>query len=399
MKKVFIGVLAALMLFAFVACDNQAAGSAAAVTIYSEDCPVYVAGQKANLADWTIKGVDVYGNIVSVSASDLKIADAVLANGQTTVKATTPWGMEATLDVKVLPVTAIEVDAEEAKDEYFATVGSNVADEFKKIDSTGVVVTATYTDEDGVSQELVVDNSLCDFSIADWGTADDDAVVTVTYAGETDTYSVVLKANYVTRIEVEVDSEYSPIASSSTVLDTTMFKTYGIYENGQREVLVADDDVNYSIQTDYAVADKTYGDASDIEFTEAKTYTVYAAYVGDDNAEGINRYANGTVKVIEDYLKALEVTVASFNVGTTFDYETTYPTEVTVNAVYAGSTSPIKLSPKADYTMTPLKKVASDGLKEGDRLTFTITPTANGQAKGLDPVSFQVVIGTAYSSN
>ena len=398
MKKVFIGVLAALMLFAFVACDNQATGSAAAVTIYSEDCPVYVAGQKANLADWTIKGVDVYGNIVSVSASDLKIADAVLANGQTTVKATTPWGIEATLDVKVLPVTAIEVDAEEAKDEYIATVGSTVADEFKKIDSTDVVVTATYTDEDGVSQELVVDNALCDFAIADWSKAGD-TVVTVTYASKTDTYPVVLKSNYVTRIEVEVDSEYSPIASSSTVLDTTMFKTYGIYENGQREVLVADTDVNYSIQTDYAVADKTYGASSGIKFTEAKTYTVYAAYVGDENAEGINRYANGTVTVIEDYLKALEVTVSSFTVNPTFDYETTYPSEIVVKAVYAGSTSPITLSAKTDYTMTPLKKVAADGLKTGDRLTFTISPTANGQAKGLDPVSFQVVIGTAYSSN
>ena len=396
MKKVFIGVLAALMLFAFVACDNQAAGTGAALRIYSEDCPVYVEGQKVNLADWTIKGVDVYGNIVSVSAPDLIVADTALTDGQKTVQVSTPWGASGTLDVKVLPVTKIAVEAEGAKDEYFITVGTNPADRFMAIDSTGVVVTATYTDEDGVSQELVVDNSLCDFKITDWTAVDPDASVTVSYGGESASYPVALVANGVKEIEIEVAEDYEPIAASNTTLDTSKFVVYGIYENGERLALTADTDVRYSIDTIATVDKKTYDTASKIDFSVAGSYTVYVKYVGANRAEGMDKYANESVSVVEDSLSNLKVAINALNVPATYDYTTNYPTEITVVAEYKGSTSDVSLAAKTDYVLSPLKY--TEGLETGDTVIFTITPVAGGKAAGLDPVSFRVTIGTALTT-
>ena len=65
-RKVFTGVLAALMLFAFVACDNSGTPATVSYVEATTDV-VYIAGETPNPADWTFTGYSVDG------ASSVKI--------------------------------------------------------------------------------------------------------------------------------------------------------------------------------------------------------------------------------------------------------------------------------------------------------------------------------------
>ena len=90
MKKVFIGVLAALMLFAFVACDNSGSNANPAYITYVEATlnsgVVYVEGEKVDSADFTFKGYDVLGNEIATIPSERFTADTPLVAGKNDVK-------------------------------------------------------------------------------------------------------------------------------------------------------------------------------------------------------------------------------------------------------------------------------------------------------------------------
>ena len=418
MKKFMILLLAIGMLFSFAACSNESdttVSGGLAQKIYSDDTPVIVEGEKVDLSMWTLKGLDSFNNPVAIDASEVTITDgdkAIVLDSNDGVEkvetkdvaVTTSWGATGTLKVVVLPVTEIEVDAENAATtEYFAVIGTaeNVDKAYKNglIDKTGVKVTATYIDQDGKEQEKVVDNALVDFSISntDWE-GGNDKTVTISYAGETDatTFKVDIVTNRVETLTVEVAADYKPIASASTALDTNKFVVYGTYQNGQKVALT--NNVTYCLDTAYndQPASKDYKAASAILFSEAGPKTVYVKYAGAMVENG-NRYTSGSVTAVADALKGLVVKVNALTLKADYDYSETYPTEVSVEAEYNGTTPAIALVAKTDWTLSPL--TAKEGLEAGDLVTFTITPTSTGKAAGLDPVTFQVAVGTEYSQN
>ena len=77
-KKVFIGVLTALMLFAFVACDNSSVGQDSmgmmVVSIETESVPAVVQGQKVSLSNYEVVATRYNGDTFIVPESDLKFA-------------------------------------------------------------------------------------------------------------------------------------------------------------------------------------------------------------------------------------------------------------------------------------------------------------------------------------
>ncbi len=384
MKKIMIALLAIAVLFGFAACDNSNSGAAEslAMRIYSDDCPVVVEGEKVTLADWTLKAVDGRGNPVSVDVADVTLAVggksvdsiAVVTDEAEaaieTVSVSTPWGGTGSLNVKVLPVSAITVDASEAVyTEYNAVISTDPkADDYKKINPEGVVVTATYTDEDGVAQKKTVDNSLVKFELntaAEWNSATPDAKVKVTYAGQSNStdFIVDIIENKVVSLDVEVAAGYELIADGTATLDTSKFKVYGTYQNKQRVEMKS---ITYSSETTYNedVAKKNYGLATAIKFaagTEAGTKTIYVKYDGNV-AENGSRYANGSISVVADSLKGLRVTVTNLTLADDYDYsgDKAYPTQIKVEALYKGATKAITLDAKTGYTLSPL--TAREGL-------------------------------------
>ena len=422
MKKVMIAVLAIAMLFGFAACTNETdsnVSAGVASKIYSDDTPVIVAGEKVDLSMWALKALDTFGNPTSINASDVTIAESdVKPSNDTTAAATTKvtvntsWGATGELNVIVLPVTEIAVDAKEAATtEYFAVIGTaaNVDKAYKNslIDKTGVKVTATYIDQDGKEQEKVVDNTLVEFSIADndW-VKGADKTVTVTYAKKTGTYTVDMIENKVASLSIEVAADYQPIASASTALDTDEFVVYGTYQNGQKVALTADTQVTYSIQSEYEAARKTYGASSTILFAESGSKTVYVKAADGLMVEGGNRYANASVTVVADALKEIVVEVsesAKLTVAADYDWAETYPTQIAVYTMSNGGTKSSALTPKTDYTLSPIDAEAASAqvghtLEKGDTLTITVTPTENGAAKGLAAKTITVIVGTEFSN-
>ena len=73
MKKVFIGVLAALMLFAFVACDNSSSSGLdqVVVSISVSGTPTYFAGETADIEDYTVTATTLGGSTFTVEEADL----------------------------------------------------------------------------------------------------------------------------------------------------------------------------------------------------------------------------------------------------------------------------------------------------------------------------------------
>ena len=404
-KRVFIGVLAALMLFAFVACDNSVdpSQSGVAVKLYSEDCPVYFVGQEINLSDWTVNGINAYGNVVSVDTSDLVLAgDKKVAEDQTEVKVETAWGASGTLSIKTIKVDSISVDATNAPEvTYYATSDKDYQ---KAIDSTGVVVKATYTDTDGVKHtDETIDNSLVSFTLADWATPSETAAVTVAFGGASDanTFKVKLSKNLVESIEISA-AEYEPIvpnAAKTVALDTAKFKVYGNYINGEKLVLTPNTDVQYSLDSTNTNDKKTYVNSSSIAFTEAKNYTVYVKYVGDDRAENINKYAFANVTAKADSLVDISVAFNNFTVAADFDYSTEekyadIDSKITVKGVYASKEETSALTAWEDYRITPEKPVSS--LEKGDLVTLTIVP--RGDYSSLPSYKFVATIGEALGA-
>ena len=73
MKKVFIGVLAALMLFAFVACDNSTPVNGMVYSLEATQNAVYVDGETPTAAGFSFTGYTNMGATMSVDAADVKL--------------------------------------------------------------------------------------------------------------------------------------------------------------------------------------------------------------------------------------------------------------------------------------------------------------------------------------
>ena len=87
-KSILIGVLAALMLFAFTACDNTATTGfdQAVISITAEGTPEYFVGDEVSLSDYTVTATRFNGETFTVDTEDLKLDAKALALVETTGK-------------------------------------------------------------------------------------------------------------------------------------------------------------------------------------------------------------------------------------------------------------------------------------------------------------------------
>ena len=70
-KSILIGALAALMLFAFVACDNGATGLVYRVEAVQNE--VYVTGETPKAEGFSFTGYTTSGDVVSINPADVDI--------------------------------------------------------------------------------------------------------------------------------------------------------------------------------------------------------------------------------------------------------------------------------------------------------------------------------------
>ena len=169
-KGILIGVLAALMLFAFTACEPTTSllAGVAGLTYTGGGETVYLPGETLDLSEYDFYLVMQDKSTKPVDVSKLTYAkdELVVKDGKTY---TLTYGGEIGVEiknVKVGEVTEITVDAtsKDVQKRYYAptTAGAAEGDKYKDdlIDLTGVVITAKYTDDEGVTGErtIAVDN-------------------------------------------------------------------------------------------------------------------------------------------------------------------------------------------------------------------------------------------------
>ena len=201
MRKVFIGVLAALMLVAFTACENNAA-TGMIYSLKATQNAVYVVGETPDAIGFTFTGYTSMGSSVSVDASDVALVKGDEANVYNFTYMGTP--VYGSVEVEFEAVTGLTVDASEAVTEYYASVAGYNYETARAIDKAGLVVTAEY---DG--GEKVIDNKLVTATaedLDDW-TAVGAYDVTVSFQGKEDTYEIEIVPNLVESVAAKATSD------------------------------------------------------------------------------------------------------------------------------------------------------------------------------------------------
>ena len=227
-RKVFIGVLAALMLFAFVACDNSGSNAAAGYVAYVEAATdvVYVEGETPKAEDFTFTGYDLSGNSVGTLKSELfGVTSGALKAGDNDVTFEGMYELAVKpVEINAKEVTDITVNSANAKTSYYDVVsGWTYEDETARKtidDETGLVVTAVYDGGSKVVEGFTTDADTVFASV--WGTVTKPVTkeVTVTYAEKTAKYNVTILPNYVDHVEMAATEDYAIYYDEADDLDT-----------------------------------------------------------------------------------------------------------------------------------------------------------------------------------
>ena len=182
-KSILIGALAALMLFAFVACDGSVGTDSVSMTVVSiatESVPEIVQGQKVSLSDYEVIATRYNGETFVVPAEDLEFATAPVAmttastdeddaKDVSTIKYVGSYAglygeveTAAPVTALVYPIKAITVSGPDNAKYYqnlstdnkkLGDKDASIVDQFKAADYT---VTAIYEDFDEVEHSVVL---------------------------------------------------------------------------------------------------------------------------------------------------------------------------------------------------------------------------------------------------
>ena len=349
-KGILIGVFAALMLFAFTACDNSPSGLNSTISyIEATSNEDQLVGEKVDPADYTFTGYTVKGNAVTTIPSN-QFSAATTNYSATTDEVEFSWtysGLSVTAPVEVFRVEKLAVNAENAEKTTYYTVtadgGTLPTSYFEEINKTGVVVTATY---DGDKTKDVTASATFNIgkgkdsafsSNEGWKTsAGTDYVVGVSLDGKTATYPITVLANAVKSISVEVKDGinfyYATASTDVNVADYAKFvDVLAEMTNGQVVSLIDNSTMNDSLALVIAEASETKPDFSkDTDSTVSSTLKVpamaanvviYAKYTGDDVVDEYmpTPVASRSVSVIKDSKVGIEVSETT--AGTLPKYE------------------------------------------------------------------------------
>ena len=425
MKKVFIGVLAALMLFAFVACDNSPSGM-----VYSIDATqtaVYVTGEEPTAEGFTFTGYTNLGETVSIDASQVKFVP--YSTGSNSTYAIMYRGtLAGYVDVDFETLDHITVDATGSDAKYYKMVtgtapdGTKAPDKAaldKAIDKTGIVVTAYY---DGGSKVLPNDTKGLTFTADSW--TSDTATITVSFNEKEDTYKVAVKENLITKLTLNATSGYtvyydkggetSAVAieyeDSPWAEDASGIYMVAEYEGGQQVVLQSTDNV-VEFQTGMTGSTPQYNNLSTFNGTLAKEngiIVVTARYVTSktDVAVGTSRVATSpNITVAKDIMADIKfgtnanstIRKANYTLNGTdpvagvFTFTAVWASgvEKVASPTYKnpGNTTTSALTDNC-YTFSPADL---SSMEVGDRYNFTVNATVNGYS---DQAELELVVSS-----
>ena len=401
-KKVFIGILAALLLFAFTACEggNQTSlvGGAG---VYTND-KVYLPGEVINPSDFEFYSVDFYNNRTSVSSSDVVFAGDIIAGDSDTYTGKYLGVWDVTIIPTIGDVKKIDVDGSNAAVKtYYKTDSSEEKYTNDLISLEGVKIVATYTvgsDKTEQTREIAVDNSKVSAEIADWNTTGS-VDVTVKYSTvDPDTFKVTLAENKVVSVALKTSKDYVVWtdklgkANDNGTFDYDATGANGIYleltmNNGETKK-AAETDVRFPSATGAAY---DVSDVASVSLDKASSLT--AEYIGENQSEGLKTVSEPiSVTVTKDYIEGISVNLNSKNlVAADFTDTTAYKddaavikgmfgTEPTVTGIWASS---------ADDTATATTVFGYKGAGDATGLSYSITNPATLNFK--DKIAGQVV--------
>lgn len=405
-KRVFIGFIAAMMLFAFTACDNSAGnGQILNVSVSRDVETVYLPGESVNLDDYTITLETTAGTKAGdASALGLSEDDLIVEEGDTSIKASYlgTWGV--VLPVTVGEVTKIEVNGDNAAVKTYYTTANT---DYQKIDLTGVAIEATY-EADGVEgkREISADNKYVEATLDDWVNADKAAIVTVKYLNDSfkDTYKVSVETNLIQSVALKTTEDYvvykapagattnqtvayaAPDSSDPTKLAKGAKGVYmeATYQNGEVKILAATNNVTFRDTT----SKYTITDISTLTLPTSGNLKVYAKYTGADGMVDLNPLCETDVTVATDSVKDVDLgtTPTQLKIGTYLADQADL-----VNEMFGEKLVATKewVSETADATEINYK--ATEG---GDRYVFDNLDFSDYENNDTATVNVTVYVGT-----
>ena len=311
MKKVFIGVLAALMLFAFTACDNGSTTYGVITKITATTSTEYVIfpGTEIDSTDFTFTGYTSTGDPVSLPADQFTL-DAVKPGAEeNTYVVSFDWGstgMTATGSVKAYDVEKMEVSAGSAQVKYYTLAKSTngYADstqedaDFTGVKPEGLVLTLTYdTDK---TTTVTVDKKIAaalSFEFGEInattgafenGTTTVPSIpgayviqVSVPKTTHSDTYDVTVEQNRVKSTKIAVAENYEIYTNGTTAPKLSADKVYVVKEMSNGQLLKADtSDVKWALRAEDVDTSLITTVATLTLSKEPSTFTVFAKFVG-----------------------------------------------------------------------------------------------------------------------
>ena len=414
MKKVFIGVLAALMLFAFTACDNGTSSDYVEKTIVMIEASTtseYLVGETPNPADFTFTGYTATGSAVTLPSNQF-VFDGYDEGGlnpdaDNNANVYFNWAetkMGAKGSAKFYAAEDVSVSVGSAKDEYFTVTAGTAIDslknvDFSAIDPEGLVITVKY---DGTKTK--------DFTIADektkllgqaltyqFGTVDADGDFTAetseptkvpTTAGayaiqvsasgtEIGTYPVVVETNKVEKTELHVADNYVVFTDGSSADALDPEKVYVTKEMSNGQILIVEDNSDIfwtDDEADFATATSSSANGVDdvtIKAEAGTVTTVYAKYVGLNCSDSYSRKTMSE-KFTATADKVTGVTVEAYGATIAQKAYDNKDTKVSATDVTGIKVTEKHLNPANDTTLSIVDTVAETGycvLVEADNLT------------------------------
>ena len=404
MKKVFIGVLCALMLFGFVACDNNTP-SGMVYSIEATQTAVYVEGETPTADGFSFVGYTNLGEAVSIDASKIAFYPAGSDRYSMTYMGIPVAG---TVEVDFVPVESVSVDASGAVTSYYARLAGYSYEEAAAVDTTGLVVTVTY---DGGTKVIDVDDLDVKSDVTNWETVGE-YTVTVSIDGKEDTYDIEIVPNLVTSVAARSTENYTvyhtgekpatsdlPKYLTATEVENEV-KGYWMEKTYQgNEVVVVD-----SAYVDYQMANGNYVDtfaAANLVPAEDRAVSVTMKYTGEDGTTsltGSSRNSSVSISWAKKEAVSIEVTKTAkeLSKGSSFDGQTTslFAFDVTYNDGSVDSSQQATWwdgegeTPKTNYIILEQREAIKD-YTVGDRYTFSVS----GSVAGLSfSQSFEAVV-------
>ena len=363
MKKYFIGVLAALMLFAFTACEPQGIEyptESSGFGVRTVGDTTYLEGE-----DFDFRGLEVVqiykdGSTKPVAAEDLTVSNG--ENLSSSSKVTINYlGKEviSELEPVVKGINAITVDASTATTQYVSETGS--ASDSSSFDKTGLVVTGQYKEGETVVLSRVLDADEYTVKFDSQATsAGTEQTATVTLTGEsvTTTFKLTTAEDEVEKIELVPIKESVYFGDSKAL--ATNFTVTATFKSG-------------NVDKNYAASNLVY-EAAQFEntFTKDDLDKAWSVKVYVKDHESV--FDTDSSYIPRDYYSQLTVTSP-----TQEEYEATKGQNIDLSEIKVTGTLASDSQKTENVTSFTLDDAYISLFEEAESVTRTVKAVKNGK--------------------